>query len=273
MMSRAWGEVARTRITRPLHSDAEVICVGGSTLGGSGKTPLVIACARLLMDNGVNVAVIGHAYRARPPVEPRVVTVDDDVELVGDEAIECARAGLVVLVARSRQRAIDAARADVIILDGPLRIESRALSLLAVAADDPWGNGECPPLGNLRAPKTALTGAADHVVPVCGTSRGVRIGTRLVAYAELDRTNIGLATGIARPERVVRMLASHGIVPARTKFMADHSSFRHPDRDGLFWLTTAKDAARHAQANAIDYHFDLPTWLDRELGSRFSFRF
>ena len=101
----------------------------GATLGGSNRTPLAIACA-------LRLATRRSSRRARRPrvrcairrTSRAACRVDDDARLVGDEAIECARAGVTVFVARSRQHAIDAAEleADVLVLDGPLQLEPGA---------------------------------------------------------------------------------------------------------------------------------------------------
>jgi hypothetical protein len=129
---------------------ARVIAVGGSTLGGSGKTPLAIACADALHRAGERVALVGHAYRGRPG-RPRFVSVGDDVGEVGDEALECAARlapyGVPVVVAETRQRALDLALevADVAVVDGLGQAKPRraSLALLAVDAASPWGAGRC----------------------------------------------------------------------------------------------------------------------------------
>src|SRR5580693_1181686 len=112
MASRAWASTVR--IERPLRwrSGVTVIVVGGSTLGGSGKTPLAVACAQVLRRAGRRVALVGHAYRAHPGTA-RFVSPEDDVRSVGDEALECATRlsadGVPVVVAETRQAALDLA--------------------------------------------------------------------------------------------------------------------------------------------------------------------
>jgi len=278
LLARAWGSFAR--VERPLTARAPALCVGGATLGGSGKTPLAIACARFLAEEGRRVALVSHAYRASPPRAPRVVAPDDDVAIVGDEALECARAlGPLakVLVARRRQDALDeAANADVVVLDGPLQLAPKraTLSLLALDPAEPWGSGECPPAGNLRAPRAALLAAADRVVASRGESRGAWHGGELLTYERLATLRVGLVTGVARPHRVVDFLRARGVVPIASIAHADHARFEQPAAEVDLWLTTAKDAARiDGPAAVIDYHLDLPPSLRNELTSRFPFRF
>lgn len=269
--ARAWAELAR--LERPLTVRKPSLCIGGATLGGSGKTPLAIACARELERMGHRVAIVGHAYGAKAPRVARAVRADDDVAVVGDEAIECARVGLRVFVAREKQNAIDAAQneADVIVLDGPVQIApARAtLALLAVDAHAPWGSGACPPLGDLRAPRAALASATDHIIAT-GTSSFESI---LLAWAALRTLRLGLATAIARPERVVRFLESRMLEPRRVVFGADHARLEIPrDRHIDLWLTTAKDAPRIRTSEpiaVIDYHLNLPPTVRDLLRSRF----
>ena len=144
----------------------KVVVVGGATLGGSGKTPLSIACAKQLAGEGHSVALVGHAYRARPD-RCRVVSPADAVEIVGDEALAAARAlqstGVRVVVGPGRQAALDHAlrMARVVASYGVAQLSPQraALALLAVDAAHPWGAGFCPPCGDPRAPREALLSA------------------------------------------------------------------------------------------------------------------
>jgi tetraacyldisaccharide 4'-kinase len=255
LAERAYGRLASARLTKPLSfpSGRTVIAVGGATLGGSGKTPLAMAVAREVERAGARAAIVGHAYRAAPG-RARLVTPDDAVLEVGDEALACARAGLTVAVAPSRQAALDLAlaAADIAILDGVHQTAPRraSLALLAVDPDHPWGRAEaCPPRGDLRAPKDALIALADHIVRVHARSRGVWDREALVPWSTLARARVGLLTALARPDRVARMLRGHGVLPLVIRTFPDHSHVPTPARarpGGVvvdLWLATAKCAA------------------------------
>jgi tetraacyldisaccharide 4'-kinase len=214
-----------------------VVAVGGATLGGSGKTPLAIASARELARQGARVVLVGHAYSARP-THARFVSPGDALDEVGDEGLLAARAlerhGVRVVVAPSRARAVELASsvADVLVIDGVLQTApSRAtLSLLAVDVDEPWGRASAvPPRGDLRAPVAALLATADRVVrvgegspDVSCLSRGARLGESLLSWDALRPLRVGLACALARPTRLLRSLARHGIVPVATAFARDH---------------------------------------------------
>jgi tetraacyldisaccharide 4'-kinase len=277
--SRAWGAIAR--VERPLRwrEGAAVVVVGGSTLGGSGKTPLAVACAEELRRAGANVVLVGHGYGASPG-RARFVSERDDVRSVGDEALVCARRlaplGVPVVVSRARQESLDFAlrSADVAVVDGPCQTVPRraTLSLLAVDAEAPWGAGDCPPRGDLRAPVETLVAAVDRIVMIGGEGRGLPTALPipvdhaavlsrgawaseskpiLLGWEELGPLRLGLWTAIARPQRVLRTLERHGITPRRTVFGGDHyptealpgrrAVNRLPSLD--LWLTTAKCAS------------------------------
>jgi tetraacyldisaccharide 4'-kinase len=264
LLSRAWGRAAARALVRRLAipPGTRVIAVGGATLGGSGKTPLAIACARELARQGARVALVGHAYRARPRCA-RVVRPDDGLGEVGDEALLAARAldgiGVPVVVAPSRAGAIARAarEADVVVLDGVLQMAPvrASLSLLAVDAGEPWGRAAAvPPRGDLRAPVAALRSVSDLVVSVGEdpadvrvVSRGAHLGDRLLSWDSLRSLRVGLACALARPERVRRALARRGITPVATAFARDHGPIPAGDlrsRRGVVdvWLATPKCA-------------------------------
>jgi tetraacyldisaccharide-1-P 4'-kinase len=165
-----------------------VVAVGGATFGGSGKTPLAIACAEELARAGARVVLVGHAYRALPG-RARFVAPDDPIEVVGDEALMAARAleavGGRVVVAPSRADALSFASrsADVVVLDGVAQLcpAPATLALLAVDPDAARGDGghrdwgdvglRWRPWRGLRAPASMLLAACDAVVPM-GTATG-----------------------------------------------------------------------------------------------------
>jgi tetraacyldisaccharide 4'-kinase len=250
-----------------------VVAVGGATLGGGGKTPLAIACARsLALSIGARVALVGHAYGARPG-RARAVVPGDAADEVGDEAVVSARAlagaGVEVIVAPTRAEAVAfaARRASVLVLDGVLQTAPvrATLALLAVDAAAPWGAGHVPPRGDLRAPVPALLGAADAVVAIADevddgseaggwagyravtSSRGARPGGSagpLVGWDELARLRLGLACALARPARLLGFLRRRGVVPAALARAPDHGRVRpaalQDDVDA--WLATEKCA-------------------------------
>jgi tetraacyldisaccharide 4'-kinase len=278
-LASAFAPVAARGLVRPatIPSDVALVCVGGATLGGSGKTRVAVACARELarIHGPGRVVLVGHAYRAAPR-SARVVAVDDVASVVGDEALICARAlagaGVIVVVGPTRQAALDhaaglAPRPSVFVLDGPIRIRGRsrdqalsfeglrpssspraltplrrvrALSILAVDANRPWGSGRLPPAGDLKAPRERLLAEADLVVPVDATPRTVSWPSGERASIEsLRSARLGLFTAVARPDRLVRALATAGIRPREIVSVPDHGPLTSAIRTRLTRLAAA----------------------------------
>jgi tetraacyldisaccharide 4'-kinase len=277
---RAWASIAVARLAKRLavRSGARVVAVGGATLGGSGKTPLAIACARALAEAGARVALVGHAYRASPG-RAREVDPVDPIEAVGDEALVCTSdlGGVArVVVGPTRQAALDLAlaRSDVAVLDGvhQLAPPQRAwMALLAVDPLVPWGAGACPPRGDLRAPIAALRASSDRVVPVPARSRGVhvrRAGAEvLLPWSALCGVRVGLVTALARPDRVLRTLAAHSVIPAVVRTFSDHARAHLHGAPGVdLWLATRKCAiGLRADVAVIDHRAVLEPSLEAAL--------
>lgn len=245
-LARVWERFAD--VARPLviPRGVDVIGVGGATLGGSGKTPTVLAIARELAASRP-VAVVASAYRSKVG-RARRVRIDDSAELVGDEAAYLARAlepvGVPVFVGESRDNALALAgkHSPLVIVDGLLqaRPERVRLSLLVLDAGAPWGSGRCPPAGDLRAKIPEIVAATDVVVLIgdgelADVDRPVlRARSEIVGLigpegeqplSLLEGARVGVALAIAHPERVLAELASLGVRPEEVVLCADHSNF------------------------------------------------
>ena len=75
--------------TRPMQLPVPVISIGNITLGGTGKTPVVMGLARALQQRGYAVAVLLRGYGTKRR-EPMRVTPEASYAEVGDEALEYA---------------------------------------------------------------------------------------------------------------------------------------------------------------------------------------
>lgn len=269
VLERLWARGASAVRQVELPRGAAVIGVGGPTLGGSYKTPLVLALAQALAERGERVSVAAHGYRARL-ARPRLITPDDAVGEVGDEALWLARSlvprGVAVVAGGDRGAAIRlaASYAPRVLVDALLQTRPvpLALSLLAVDGEHPWGARRCPPAGDLRATEVRLRQATDRLVqvdraPVLATSAvksvllyadaASGVGAPL-ELARLSGTRVGVVTAIARTERVLRSLESAGVTPAFVRRFRDHDAprgARQARGEGpVLWLTTQKCATK-----------------------------
>ncbi len=156
----------------------KVVSVGNLTVGGTGKTPMVIHLARWLRQRGLHVAVLTRGYGRREH-QPLVINGLGQVsqyrsELMGDEAILLARRLPDVTIGIGADRVALGRRIvemesprppEVFLLDDGfqhLRV-ARDLDLVLVDARNPFGNGAVLPAGPLREPRRALA-RADVIV-------------------------------------------------------------------------------------------------------------
>lgn len=256
----------RRAATRPYRAAVPVICAGGVTAGGAGKTPVALALARRLVGRGRRVHLLsrGHGGSATGPlaVDPR----RHDAATVGDEPLLLAAAA-PCWVARNRAagaRAAVAAGADIIVMDDGLQNPTlfKDLSLLVVDGEQGFGNGRVMPAGPLREPVERALPRADAAVLIGEDRAGVagRVGAtpllraRLVAEAaDLTGRRVLAFAGIARPAKFFAALAALGAEVAAAEAFPDHHRytgdelsrlFAAAERLGALPVTTEKDAVR-----------------------------
>lgn len=170
--ARAWAY--RHGVFRRISVNVPLVSVGNLTVGGTGKTPLAIAVARMLLEHGRRPAIVSRGYLK----EGRgLVVVSDGNRLLvsrrqaGDEAYMMARAlpQVPVVVGPNRSLAATVVQSrfspDIIIMDDGfqhLKVQ-RDLDIVVVDATNPFGNGMILPRGTLREPPNHLR-RADMVV-------------------------------------------------------------------------------------------------------------
>lgn len=186
LLPLSWAYIAVVRARRACYAQGPckvtrfpipVVVVGGITVGGTGKTPLVMHVARLLKDRGRHPGIVSRGYGGRAPRAPLVVDRDTPASECGDEPAMMARSLEVpVVVDRNRPRGVNelAARldCDVVISDDGLQhyAMDRRLEIAVIGGDDGLGNGLCLPAGPLREPPGRLD-EVDMVVYSGSTGR------------------------------------------------------------------------------------------------------
>lgn len=140
-----------------------VIVVGNISVGGTGKTPLVIALAHKLRSKGLKVGIISRGYRASVKKFPHEVSLYDTAEKVGDEPLLLAKkTGCPVVIAPKRIQAaqylLDKYQSQVILSDDGLQHYAlgRTLEIAVVDGARGLGNGLCLPAGPLRESRARL---------------------------------------------------------------------------------------------------------------------
>jgi tetraacyldisaccharide 4'-kinase len=140
-----------------------VIVIGNISVGGTGKTPLIIWLAGRLEERGLAVGIVSRGYRGRARDWPRYVTAESDPDMFGDEPVLIARRTLCPVVAgpdrvAAARRLLAEAPVDVLLSDDGLQHYrlGRRLEIVVVDGVRGMGNGLCLPAGPLREPASRL---------------------------------------------------------------------------------------------------------------------
>ena len=172
-----YRRVVKTRRARFLNGESDsyrapvpVIVVGNITVGGTGKTPLILWVIEHCRARGLRVGVVSRGYGARPPNTPWRVRPGQAAQEAGDEPLLIVqRTGVALMIDPDRPRAVRALLAaeplDLILCDDGLQHYrlARDLELVLVDAARGLGNGRCLPAGPLREPAERLQ-AVDAVL-------------------------------------------------------------------------------------------------------------
>ncbi len=128
-----------------------VISIGNITVGGSGKTPLVIWLARHLQDKGYKSIILIRGYM------PKASHLSDEVDMINEQIPL-----IPVIAGRNRvaniREAEDIMPVDLYICDDAFQHWPlyRDLNIVVVDAVNPFGNGYLLPAGILREPLGSL---------------------------------------------------------------------------------------------------------------------
>jgi len=263
----ASGLLSRVRLRVP------VVVVGNITVGGAGKTPLVIAMIQALRARGFNPGVISRGYAGTGAA---LLTVDERSSplSVGDEAALVFQTTQVpFVVGRNRVQAgrvmLERTAVDVIISDDGLqhyRLQ-RDVEICVIDGERRFGNGYVLPAGPLREPKERLENVA---LRVC--NGGAALSNEIAMHLSGDEAisiadpqqrrplrdfagqRVHAVAGIGNPERFFAQLRALGIEVIPRAF-DDHFPYAEKDLDfgdGLPVLMTSKDAIKCAAYSRLD---------------------
>jgi len=239
--------------------------VGNISVGGTGKTPLVIAITQYLKANGFNPGVISRGYGGRASQWPQSVTPESDPALVGDETVLIAhRCRCPVSVGPDRVAAatelLTAHQCDIIVSDDGLQhyAMKRDIEIVVIDGERRFGNQLCLPAGPLRERPSRLR-TVDMLV-TNGTPKTGEFGMGLKAYtfhhvnndAELKPLNafegkqVDAVSGIGNNERFFRQIQGLGAHIHKHPFQDHHKyklkDFEYSGQKPI--LMTEKDAVK-----------------------------
>lgn len=140
-----------------------LIVVGNITVGGTGKTPLILWMIEHCQRQGLRVGVVSRGYGAKPAQLPWRVRAEQGAAEAGDEPLLIVqRTGVALMIDPDRSRAVQALLAaeplDLILCDDGLQHYrlARDLELVLIDAARGLGNRRCLPAGPLREPVERL---------------------------------------------------------------------------------------------------------------------
>jgi tetraacyldisaccharide 4'-kinase len=255
-----------------------VIIVGNISVGGTGKTPLVIWMAEILTQAGYKPGIITRGYAGDAEQWPQIVTADSNPDQIGDEAVLVAKNTRVpVAVGPSRvdaaKQLLEHSECNIIISDDGLQhyALARDIEIAVIDGQRRFGNGNCLPGGPLREPISRLlevdlivcNGEPEEENEFPMQLKG-EIAVNLVTGEQKSLTQFAGQTchalaGIGNPKRFFNMLEAAGLV-CTTHSFPDHFSYQPDDINfgtNITVLMTEKDAVKCTRF-ALQNHWFVP---------------
>lgn len=272
----------RCHVMSSQHPGIPVIVVGNITVGGTGKTPVVIALCQRLQQQGWSPGILSRGYGGHTQYPARV-SCNDPARFGDEPCLLAQRTGVPVVVDPLRPRGAQLLRAlgcTIIVTDDGLQHYAlqRDREVVIVDAERLLGNGHLLPVGPLREPPSRLRQASlvllNHGCATDLAAANVALGSRLLAtgmgdcnvygfslqaegwitvrtarHADLEHGPEGrvhAVAGIGHPERFFASLRALGLEVIPHAF-PDHHAFVAGDLafgDGLPVVMTEKDAVK-----------------------------
>ncbi len=285
---RARQTAYRRGLKKIHHLSVPVIVVGNITVGGTGKTPLTIWLAGILVKAGFKPGIISRGYGGTAKEWPQHVCVNSDSRIVGDEALVIARrTSCPMVVGPSRVAAAQALLklhdCDVIVSDDGLQHYAlgRDMEISVVDSERCFGNQFCLPAGPLREPMARLEKVDFTIYNGRSVSEGstfkvvakravnIRDPSQSKQLIDLVGKNIHVLAGIGNPQRFFDGLSEIGLTFDIREF-PDHHDFKPSNieyGDGALVLMTEKDAVK-CETFVGKHHWYVPAeaTVDKEFG-------
>lgn len=248
----------RTQATIP------VICVGNITVGGTGKTPMVIWLCQWFRSKDINCVILTRGYKAAKGE-------NDEPEILKKN---CPGSAVIISPDRLKgaMEAVRRYRAQVLIMDDGFqhRRLHREIDIVMVDATEPFGFGKMLPAGLLREPITSLKRAQAAVItrsdqvsedksaeiikninpniviakavhqPVCAMA-----ADKQIHIEQLKGRRVYAFCGIANPEAFLSTIKSLAAEVVGSKIYDDHHKYTAGDVGEIF------DKAERAEAEFI----------------------
>jgi tetraacyldisaccharide 4'-kinase len=259
-----------------------VIIVGNISVGGTGKTPLLIALVKGLQQQGFTPGVISRGYGGKASHYPYLLSSASTAVEAGDEPVTIyQQTGCPVCVGADRiavARVLEDENCDILLSDDGLQHYrlARDIEIAVVDGQRGLGNGWRLPVGPLREPKSrlktvdwvvvnspaddfAMPGLADlfYVPMQIRAQNFINLQTdEKISAAEFNSKSVNAVAGIGNPQRFRDTLTQLGIA-AELHAFPDHHAYTASDlhfTNNFPVVMTEKDAVKCRQ-------FAQPNWF------------
>ncbi len=247
----------QTGLKQVWKSSVPVIVVGNISVGGTGKTPVVLALVEYLKTAGYTPGVVSRGYGGANHSAPLMLDSNTSAHVAGDEPVLIhRRTGAPVCVFPNRVLAVQTllkhTPCDVVVTDDGLQHYplARDFEIAVVDGKRLHGNGLCLPSGPLRESVSRLE-SVDHVLfnqaePVeddqsfyLKPSDFHSLGGEQKMMAEFAGKTVHAVAGTASPERFFATLKSLDITPIE-KIFPDHHAYTIEDFTAIKEQTSQK---------------------------------
>ena len=271
-LSVLYGVIVRVRVwlyankwLKQKRLNAPVISIGNLTVGGTGKTPMVIWLAEKFLAEGRRVAILSRGYRGANGTS-------DEIELMKFRLKGRVSFGVGKNRFAAGHRLESQQPIDIFLLDdGFQHLQlARDLDILLMDVSRPLAGESLLPAGRLREPVTAMSRANLIIFTRAETASGTldaieklnqypvfAASTRLLGFrrfggetAPLSLNEIGAGPffafcGLGNPDAFFRDLGNWGLAICGQAIFADHHRYTRRD------ISAVKQAAKQAGANAF----------------------
>lgn len=259
----------RKKISEQIRFNAFTICVGNCTIGGTGKTQLIISLAKELSKKNINFIILSKGYGGNCTA-PALVTSSSSPSEVGDEALELCKYGnsFVVPNIRDAGSIISKYNPDVILVDDGMQNPhfKKDIVIMTIDGERGFGNGFPIPAGPMRALQSASVNISDIIIvngelkkPIESIETKPIFNARIKANHNFGNHKYFAFAGIGNPQKFFDMIKNNGGNLARTKIFPDHYKYTKQDieklylqakESGLRLITTRKD---YVKIKNLDY--------------------
>ncbi|MBC3767008.1 tetraacyldisaccharide 4'-kinase [Neptunicella marina] len=251
-----------------------VIIVGNISVGGTGKTPLVIRLAQLLRQEGYHPGILSRGYGGKNIDYPHFVAESDSPANVGDEpALMRQHVQCPIVIDPNRARGGDFLlkqhRCDVILCDDGLQHYAleRDIEIVVMDGQRRLGNNYLLPMGPLRESAERLE-QVDFVVINGGMVRkgdflmslesgrlvNIKHPSKSQSLSDL-KSEVTAVAAIGNPQRFFDLLKSRQVKLKQCLTFADHHAFKQQDLPQGTVIMTEKDAVKCKDFAADDWWY------------------